>query len=84
MRGRRPSAAGLYYTCINSYLAPDEVAYIVNDCEARVVISTHAKRDVAGQLPPQCPQVERWLMVDTDVPPDGYEPVRQSRSGVLT
>ena len=23
---------GLYYTCINSYLSADEVAYIVNDC----------------------------------------------------
>ena len=29
---------GLYYTCINSYLAADEVAYIVNDCDARVVV----------------------------------------------
>jgi long-chain acyl-CoA synthetase len=66
--------AGLYYTCINSYLAPDEVAYIVNDCEARVVISSHAKREVAALLPAQCEGVERWLMVDTDAPPEGYEP----------
>ena len=33
---------GLYYTCINSYLSADEVAYIVNDCEARVVVSSAA------------------------------------------
>ena len=29
---------GLYYTCINSYLTPDELAYIVNDCRARILI----------------------------------------------
>ena len=25
--------AGLYYTCINSYLTAEEVAYIVDDCD---------------------------------------------------
>jgi len=52
---------GLYYTCINSYLSPAEVAYIVNDCEAQVVVSSVAKRDVAVELPAQCPNVRRWL-----------------------
>ena len=28
---------GLYYTCINSYLTPEEVAYIVDDCDATAV-----------------------------------------------
>jgi long-chain acyl-CoA synthetase len=63
--------AGLYYTCINSYLAPDEVAYIVNDCQAHVVIASVAKGEVAAALPAQCPGVERWLSVDGRV--DGYE-----------
>src|SRR5688500_3157606 len=64
---------GLYYTCINSYLALDEAAYIVNDCEARVVVSSAALRGVAQQLPALCPNVQRWLMVDTDDPPPPYE-----------
>ena len=68
VRGRRPSARGLYYTCINSYLTPDEVAYIVNDCESRIVVTSAAKREVAMQLPALCPNVERWLMVDVDAP----------------
>jgi len=55
---------GLYYTCINSYLSVDEVAYIVNDCEAQVVITSAAKRDVAAALPELCPKVLRFLMVD--------------------
>ncbi len=60
---------GLYYTCINSYLAADEAAYIVNDCEARIVVSSRAKQEVVAQLPALCPNVERWLMVDADGPP---------------
>src|SRR5206468_995125 len=63
---------GLYYTCINSYLAPGEVAYIVNDCEARVVVSSAAKREVAVDVPALCPDVRRWLMVDGTA--DGWEP----------
>ena len=38
---------GLYYTCINSYLTPDEVAYIVDNCDARVFITSVAKVEVA-------------------------------------
>ena len=66
--------SGLYYTCVNSYLSPDEVAYIINDCEARVVITSAAKREVAVQLPERCPNVKRWLMVDTDAPDAPFEP----------
>src|SRR5437867_4377294 len=43
---------GLYYTCINSYLAPDEVAYIVNDSESQVLISSGAKRTIATDVVP--------------------------------
>src|SRR5687767_1655153 len=42
--------AGLYFTCINSYLAADEVSYIVNDCQAKVVISSAGKRSVAAEI----------------------------------
>jgi long-chain acyl-CoA synthetase len=65
---------GVYYTCVNSYLSPEEVAYIVNNCQARVVITSAAKRDVAVALPALCPDVERWLMVDIDQPDSGYDP----------
>jgi long-chain acyl-CoA synthetase len=65
---------GLYFTCINSYLSAEEVAYIVNDSTARVVFSTKAKREVALQLPALCPNVERWIMLDTDQPDGPFEP----------
>jgi long-chain acyl-CoA synthetase len=65
---------GVYYTCVNSYLSPDEAAYIVNDSQARIVISSAAQRDVAVALPALCPDVERWLMVDIEEPDTGYDP----------
>jgi acyl-CoA synthetase (AMP-forming)/AMP-acid ligase II len=38
---------GLYYTLINSYLAPDEVAYIITNSCSRLLFSSAAKREVA-------------------------------------
>jgi long-chain acyl-CoA synthetase len=54
--------AGLYYTCVNSYLSVEEVAYIVNDSQSRVFMTNAAKAELAFQLPPLCPNVERWLV----------------------
>jgi long-chain acyl-CoA synthetase len=70
---------GLYYTCINSYLAPDEVAYIVNDSVSQVVVASAAKREVAAQLPALCPNVRRWLMVGGVT--DGFESYEDAVAG---
>jgi long-chain acyl-CoA synthetase len=53
---------GAFFTCINSYLSAEEVAYIINDSQATVVITAASKADVAQRLPDLCPNVERWLM----------------------
>src|SRR4051812_12692019 len=31
---------GVYYTSINTWSPPDEVAFIINNCEARVVVTS--------------------------------------------
>jgi long-chain acyl-CoA synthetase len=56
--------SGLYYTCINSYLTPEEVAYIVDDCDARLFITSAAKADVAMAAAKLTPKVETFLCVD--------------------
>ncbi len=56
--------AGLYFTCINSYLTPDEVAYIVNNSASRVLITSQEKRATALKAIEQCPKVEVVLIVD--------------------
>jgi long-chain acyl-CoA synthetase len=56
--------AGLYYTCVNSFLTPDEVAYIVNNSESRLLITSQARREVAIAALQNCPKVELCLIAD--------------------
>lgn len=56
--------AGLYYTAISYRLQEEEVAYIVEDCEAKVFITTHAQRDLAGRLVGRL-NVHRFMLDDT-------------------
>ncbi len=57
---------GLYYTCINSYLTPDEVAYVVDNCDAKVFITSVAKVDIAEAAAAKTPKVEVFLCIDAD------------------
>ena len=56
--------AGLYYTCINSYLQPEEVAYLLENSRSKVLITSTAKLDIARQALADAPDVERCLVVD--------------------
>ena len=56
--------AGLYFTCINSFLKADELAYIINNSESRVLIFSEEKRAVVVEALRQCPKVEVSLVVD--------------------
>jgi acyl-CoA synthetase (AMP-forming)/AMP-acid ligase II len=65
---------GLYYTLVNAYLAPDEVAYLVDNSRSRLFFSSIAKRDVAEAAADACPQLERLLMVGLAGPSGRWEP----------
>ena len=56
--------AGLYYTCVNSFLTADELAYVVNNSQSKVLITSQAKREVALAALAQCPAVRLCLIVD--------------------
>jgi long-chain acyl-CoA synthetase len=56
--------SGLYYTCVNSYLTASELAYIVNNSESRVLITSTAKLGVAREALKQCPRVELCIVAD--------------------
>src|SRR6266436_2176219 len=56
--------AGLYYTCVNSYLTPEEAGYILDHSEAKILITSTAKRDVALAAMAQCPRIDRCIVVD--------------------
>jgi long-chain acyl-CoA synthetase len=56
--------SGLYYTAINSFLTADELAYIVNNSQSKVLIASQAKREIALAALSDCPKVELCLIVD--------------------
>src|SRR5262249_51478751 len=56
--------AGHYYTCVNSYLTADELAYILNNSQSKVLITSQAKREVALAALRACPGIELTLIVD--------------------
>jgi fatty-acyl-CoA synthase len=53
--------SGLYVTGINHHLAPAEVAYIVNDCGARVLVVAAALGELATAVVDDTPVVELRL-----------------------
>jgi long-chain acyl-CoA synthetase len=56
--------SGLYYTCVNSFLTPGELAYILNNSQSQVLITSRAKREVALAALPDCPNIKCVLIVD--------------------
>jgi len=62
--------AGLYYTAISFRLQLQEVEYIVNNCEAKVFITSAERRDLAEALTGRIPNVRNRYMIDATIP--GY------------
>jgi long-chain acyl-CoA synthetase len=56
--------SGLYYTAISRYLTKDEIAYIVRDCGARVVITSPKCAEVIAGLIGDAPGAPLFFMVD--------------------
>jgi len=56
--------SGLFYTTINRYLTAEEAAYILNDCGARVLVTSSARAEAAGALGPLIPGCPIRLMTD--------------------
>ncbi len=63
--------AGLYYTAISWRLQQEEVEYIVDNCEAKVFITSHERRAVVAPLVDKTPNVIARYMIDGTI--DGFE-----------
>ncbi len=55
--------SGLYLTLVNTHLAADEAAYIVNDCDAHVLITSADLTPLAQSLVPLTPDVTLRLAI---------------------
>ena len=69
--------AGLYYTAISSRLTPGEVAYILEDCGAKALVTSKSKADVAAVAVAAVPGVETRLVCLGTA--DGFEPYEEVR-----
>ena len=66
--------AGAVYTACSSRLTGSELRYIVNDCGAKVFITSKYNADQAAEIVTDTPDVVARLMVDGTVPGyDSYE-----------
>lgn len=52
--------SGLYITAVNWHLAPEEVAHILGDSGARVVIASSGVGELASQVAKLVPEVKHW------------------------
>lgn len=74
--------AGIIYTAISTRLKLNEAAYIVGNCEARLLISSKAQAELAQALRSSLGAAVECLMLDGQV--DGYaalEPLWQAQPG---
>jgi long-chain acyl-CoA synthetase len=62
--------AGLYYTPMSTRLTPGEVEYIVEDCDAKVLVTSRAMAGVAEALRARLPRLVARFAVDGGLP--GY------------
>src|SRR6516162_5636 len=64
--------SGLYYTLVNTHLAAEEAAYIVEDCDAHTLVVSGALAPLAEELLALTPSVDLRLMVGAGSPAAGH------------
>jgi len=70
--------SGLFYTCINWHFNGDEAAYIIDDCDAQVLVVSDAFSAVAIELLDKMPNAKVRLVVG-DHAVDGYDAYEMAR-----
>jgi long-chain acyl-CoA synthetase len=68
--------SGLYYTCISSKLTAGEVAYIIGDCGAKLLITSPAVGPVVDELPALLPGVQLFMVGEARAPYQDFEAAR--------
>lgn len=73
--------SGLIYTAISTHLSADEAAYIIDNCDAQLLITSTELAPLAAAAAQLCPQLRHRLMVDgADNGFDSYETMRDQQS----
>src|SRR5215472_604023 len=60
--------SGLYYTAVNTHFTPDEVAYVIDDCDAKVVLVDASMGDLAAHVSNVNTAVDGHISVGGNLP----------------
>jgi long-chain acyl-CoA synthetase len=74
--------SGLYFTCVNSYLTPSELAYILDNSQSRVLITSVAKLATAREALKACPNVELCIVADGETESERIVGLRDATHGL--
>jgi long-chain acyl-CoA synthetase len=74
--------SGLYYTCVNSYLTAGELAYILDNSESRILITSAAKLEIAREALDACSKIELCIVVDGPGESDRIVSLQQATTGL--
>src|SRR5246127_597380 len=76
--------SGLYFTCVNSFLTPGELAYILNNSESRILITSVAKLDIAREALKESPRVELCIVANGNSESDRIVGLAEATRGLPT
>ncbi|MDT3670171.1 MAG: acyl-CoA synthetase [Aromatoleum sp.] len=65
--------AGLYYTPISVHASADEAAYLLEDCGAKVLVTSRAQEEVAARVRDRLPASRRFMLDGAAEGFDAYE-----------
>ena len=74
--------SGLYFTCVNSYLTASELAYIVDNSQSRILITSVGRLAVAREALKDCPRVELCIVVDGESEGEHIVSLRDATAGL--
>jgi long-chain acyl-CoA synthetase len=60
--------SGLYYTAVNTHFTPDEVAYVIGDCDAKAVFVDASMSGLAAQVGEVNSAADVWVTVGGTLP----------------
>jgi long-chain acyl-CoA synthetase len=76
--------SGLYFTCVNSFLTSGELAYILNNSESRILVTSVAKLDIAREALKDSPRVELCIVADGEGESDRIVGLAEATRGLPT
>jgi len=76
--------SGLYYACVSSHLNLDDAAYVVGNCDAKLLIASHGFADLARKIAAQLPDPPRLIVFgEPERSEHSYESLRDRASAAI-